>query len=226
MLPCVCVCVCVWGGGGGGELTQKIQTYMYFTSEKHFFRGIWLCSTKLAKQQLFTFLKLDSCQQLTLQRLLSSFHQVTFWSDISLTWRKDGTWDHRWLWQLHQWFCPCPFVGQALVQGWQIIADSMIFFLGFDGSAMVRDGILIPRTGRLALLLVFLHYCKLTKIAIYNLHPTGSTQSLFFSKISTDFSLLLFPARGDPFLSSWKIFTFVVCWASWLIFTKKTWIYT
>ena len=60
-----------------------------------------------------------------------------------------------------------------------------LFFLGVHSSEMVRDGILIPGTGWLALIGLFLRYFKLTKFSNHNFQPIQTTHYIVFLKIST-----------------------------------------
>ena len=50
-----------------------------------------------------------------------------------------------------------PIIGFALGQRWAIAGSWHFFFLVIAGSSMVRDGILILGTARLAILVLFLH---------------------------------------------------------------------
>ena len=79
----------------------------------------------------------------------------------------------------------------SLTQGYPQLAHGSSFLV-VAGSAMVRDRILVIRTGPMALLGLFLHYLKLTKVANYNFQRIWIVQSLIFLKISIHSSFLFF----------------------------------
>ena len=101
----------------------------------------------------------------------------------------------------------------ALSQDWLLLVHDT-FLLVVAGSMLVRNWIIFLKTGRLALVGLFLYHFKPAEFEYYSLQPTGvaPTGPNFLENFnSLKFSVffqLSFPAISILFLSSRKVFAF------------------